>query len=128
VLLGGEEEEDDAGGADLDAVPGVEAGGVLAHAVDQGAVTAALVLNEEAFGVLAEDGVLTRDLRVGQAEIAVGLTANGEGKRFNKDGARLISILDDETCWKLCALHKYSHRPNGQIVIPKETKVSSRNR
>ena len=85
MLLGGEEEEDDAGGPDLDAVAGVKPGGVFADAVDQGAVATALIFDEEAFGVFANDGVLTRDLRVGQAEIAVGLTANGEGKRLDGD-------------------------------------------
>jgi len=119
MLLGGEEEEDDAGGPDLDAVAGVEAGGLLADAVDQGAVAAALVLDEEAFGVFEDDGVLARDLGVGQAEIAVGLTANGEGKGFDGDRARMVSVLNHELRRMLCALHRYSHRPNGQIVIQK---------
>ena len=116
MLLGGEEEEDDAGGPDLDTVAGVETGGLLAYAVDESAVAAALIFDEEAFGVFANDGVLTRDLRVGQAEMAVGLTANGEGKWFDRDGARLISILNYEVCRMFRALHKCSHRPNGQIV------------
>ena len=87
MLLSGEEEQDDAGGSDLDAVAGVETGSVLADTVDQGAVAAALVLDEEALVVLADDGVLTRNLRVREAEIAVGLAANGKGKRFDGDGA-----------------------------------------
>ncbi len=116
MLLGGEEEEDDTGGPDLDAVARVKPGGVFANAVDQGAVATALILDEKALCVLTDDGVLTRDLGVGQAEMAVGLTANGEGKWFDRDGARLVSILNHEVCRLFRALHMCSHRPNGQIV------------
>ena len=121
MLFGGEENDDNAGGPDLDAVSGVEAGGVLPHAVDQGAVAATLVLDEIAFGVFADDGVLARDLGIGKTEIAVGLTADGEGKRFDGDGMRLISILNYETCRMLCALHKCS-QTNGQIFCFKGCK------
>jgi hypothetical protein len=85
MFLRGEEEEDDAGGSHLDTVARVETGGFLAYAVNESAVAATLVFDEEAFGVFANDGVLARDLRVGQAEVAVGLTANGEGKRLDGD-------------------------------------------
>ena len=117
MLLRGEEEEDDAGGSDLDAVSGVEPGGVLAYAVDQGAVAAALVFDEEAFIVLADDGVLTRDLRVGQAEIPVGLTPNGEGKRFDRDGARLVSVLNHEMRRMLCTLHSVPTDRTGRLLF-----------
>jgi hypothetical protein len=62
MLLCGMEEKNDAGGSDLNAVAGVETRGLLADAVDQGAVAAALVLNEKAFGVFEDDGVLAGDL------------------------------------------------------------------
>ena len=115
MLLGSEEEEDDAGGPDLDTVAGVETGGFPAHAVDESAVAAALIFDEETFVVFADDGMLARDLGVGQAEIAVGLTANGEGKRFDGDGPGLVSVLNYEVRRILCALHRCSHRPNGRI-------------
>ena len=87
MLLVGVKEENYAGGADLDAVAGVKAGELFADAVDQSAVATALILDEEALGVFSDDGVLSGDLRVGQAEIAVGLTADGEGKGLDGDGA-----------------------------------------
>jgi hypothetical protein len=87
VLLVRVKEENYAGGADLDAVSGVKAGGLFADAVDESAVATALVLDEETLGVFSDDGVLAGDLRVGQAEVAVGLTANGEGKGLDGDGA-----------------------------------------
>lgn len=57
-------------------------------------MTAALVFDEETFVVFADDGMLARDLGVGQAEIAVGLTANGEGKRVDGNGTRMVSVLN----------------------------------
>jgi hypothetical protein len=67
VLLVGVKEENYAGGADLDAVAGVKAGGLFADAVDESAVATALVLDEETLCVFSDDGVLAGDLRVGQA-------------------------------------------------------------
>ncbi len=66
MVLSGEEEEDDAGGSELDTVAGVETGGFLAYAVDESAVAAALIFDEEAFVVFADDGVLARNLRIGR--------------------------------------------------------------
>jgi hypothetical protein len=108
MLFGSQEEDDNAGGPELDAISGVETRGVLSEAVDEGAVATTLIFDEEALGVFADDGVLARDLGVGQTEIAVGLAANGEGKGFDRDGMRLISVLNDEACRVRFTLHRCS--------------------
>ena len=95
VLLREGELERDAGVSELDAVAGIEPREGGAYSVDEDALAAAEILDEVAFGVAVDGCVLAGDLRVGEAEVTVGLSADGEGERANGDGSCLVAFADD---------------------------------
>ena len=101
----GVEDEGDAGCAELDVVAGVEAGGVCADVIDEGSVAAAEILKEEAFRVLVNDGVLARDLRVGEVEIGIGLTADRKGQSVDGYGAGLICFTNYQASCRFIGFH-----------------------
>jgi hypothetical protein len=97
MVLFGDEEEADAGCAKFYAVAGMEAGGVRVEVVDEGTVTTAEILKEKPLRILVNDGVLARDLRVGEIEVRVRLTANCEGQGVDGYGSRLVRFTNYQT-------------------------------
>jgi hypothetical protein len=104
-VLRGDEEEGDAGCAELDTIAGVEAGGVRSGVIDEGPVAAAEILNEEAFRVFVNGGVLAGDLRVGEIEIRIGLAADGKGQGINGYGSRLVCFTNYQADCMFDGLH-----------------------
>jgi hypothetical protein len=94
----------------LDGIAGSESGGIPADGIDEGAMATAEVFDDEAFFVLMDDGVLPGDLRVRQGEIAICLSADGEGQRLDRYGVGVVTVLNEEAGWMFFVLHKGSLR------------------
>jgi hypothetical protein len=66
---------------------------------------AAEVINQETFIVLVNDGMLAGNLRVGEVEIGIRLTANRKGQEVYGYGSRLVCLTNYQAGCIFCGLH-----------------------